>query len=47
MDFGIAFFLRQRSWNIAESLMLILWNKLVEKELLEYWGEEYEEFMKT
>jgi len=32
------------------ALMLILWNKLAEmeeKELLEYWGEEYKEFMKT
>ncbi len=50
MGFGIAFFFVSILGILLNALMLILWNKLAEmkeKELLEYWGEEYEEFMKT
>ncbi|CUX76962.1 hypothetical protein CHITON_0183 [Thermococcus chitonophagus] len=50
MSFGIALFFSSIPGLFCYSLMLPLWNKLAEleeKELLEYWGEKYEDFMKT
>ncbi|MFA4661577.1 methyltransferase family protein [Pyrococcus kukulkanii] len=50
MGFGIALFFSSIPGLFCYLLMLPLWNRLAEleeMELLEYWGEEYGEFMKT
>ncbi|MFA4641309.1 methyltransferase family protein [Pyrococcus kukulkanii] len=50
MGFGIALFFSSILGLFCYMLMLPLWNRLAEleeMELLEYWGEEYREFMKT
>ena len=50
MGFGISLFCTSIPGFLAYGMMLPLWVKLAdieERELLEYWGEEYREFMKT
>lgn len=50
MGFGIALFCVSIPGIVAYALTLPLWEKLAEleeKELLEYWGEEYRRFMET
>ncbi len=50
LGFGIALFFASVPGMVASLLMVPLWEKLAEmeeRELLEYWGREYEEFMET
>ncbi len=50
LGFGIALFFTSVPGMIASLLMVPLWERLAEmeeRELLEYWGKEYEEFMET
>ncbi|WP_297489078.1 isoprenylcysteine carboxylmethyltransferase family protein [Thermococcus sp.] len=50
LGFGIALFFASVPGMIASLLMVPLWEKLAEieeRELLEYWGREYMEFMET
>ncbi|WP_297063212.1 isoprenylcysteine carboxylmethyltransferase family protein, partial [Thermococcus sp.] len=50
LGFGIAFFFASVPGMIASLLMVPLWERLAEieeRELLEYWGEEYAELMET
>jgi len=50
MGFGIAFYFISIPGIILNLFFIFMWEKLAEleeKELLEYWGEKYEQFMKT
>ncbi len=50
LGFGIALFFTSVPGILASIMMLPLWKRLAEmeeRELLEYWGDEYTEFMRT
>jgi len=50
MNFGIALACLSIPALFASFFLIPLWNKLAqleERELLEYWGEEYKNFMQT